>query len=98
MWAAAVFMNQSGTAYNGARASDGPCTTFSCRTRCLGQPRKWAQISLGATRAPKTFLRLEWIMESIICIWFFGRFPAELGPETRSKGSGLKNGAERTQK
>ncbi len=27
----------------------------------------------------------------------FGRFPAELGPETRSNGSGLKNGAERTQ-
>ncbi len=27
----------------------------------------------------------------------FGRFPAELGPETRSNGSGSKNGAERTQ-
>ncbi len=27
----------------------------------------------------------------------FGRFPAELGPETRSNGSGLKNDAERTQ-
>ncbi len=27
----------------------------------------------------------------------FGRFPAELGPETRSNGSGLKNGADRTQ-
>ncbi len=27
-----------------------------------------------------------------------GRFPAELGPETRSNGSGSKNGAERTQK
>ncbi len=26
-----------------------------------------------------------------------GRFPAELGPETRSNGSGLKNGAKRTQ-
>ncbi len=26
----------------------------------------------------------------------FGRFPAELGPETRSNGSGSKNGAERT--
>jgi hypothetical protein len=26
----------------------------------------------------------------------FGRFPAELGPETRSSGSGSKNGAERT--
>ncbi len=26
-----------------------------------------------------------------------GRFPAELGPETRSNGSGSKNGAERTQ-
>ncbi len=31
--------------------------------------------------------------------WYFvfGRFPAELGPETRSNGSGSKNGAERTQ-
>ena len=28
----------------------------------------------------------------------FGRFPAELGPETRSNGSGSKNGAERAQK
>ncbi len=27
----------------------------------------------------------------------FGRFPAELGPETRSNGPGSKNGAERTQ-
>ena len=27
----------------------------------------------------------------------FGRFPVELGPETRSNGSGSKNGAERTQ-
>ena len=27
----------------------------------------------------------------------FGRFPAELGPETRSNGSGSKNGAEGTQ-
>ncbi len=27
----------------------------------------------------------------------FGRFPAELGPETRSNESGSKNGAERTQ-
>ncbi len=27
----------------------------------------------------------------------FGRFPAELGPETPSNGSGSKNGAERTQ-
>ncbi len=27
----------------------------------------------------------------------FGRFPAELGPETRSAGSGSKNGAERAQ-
>ncbi len=27
----------------------------------------------------------------------FGRFSAELGPETRSNGSGSKNGAERTQ-
>ena len=27
----------------------------------------------------------------------FGWFPAELGPETRSNGSGSKNGAERTQ-
>ncbi len=27
----------------------------------------------------------------------FGRFPAELGPETRSSGSGSKNGEERTQ-
>ena len=27
----------------------------------------------------------------------FGRFPAELGPETRSNGSGSKNGAETTQ-
>ncbi len=27
----------------------------------------------------------------------FGGFPAELGPETRSNGSGSKNGAERTQ-
>ncbi len=27
----------------------------------------------------------------------FGRFPAELGPETRSNGSGSKVGAERTQ-
>jgi hypothetical protein len=26
-----------------------------------------------------------------------GRFPAELGPEIRSNGSGSKNGAERTQ-
>ncbi len=26
----------------------------------------------------------------------FGRFPAELGPETRSNGSGSKNGAGRT--
>ncbi len=28
---------------------------------------------------------------------FLGRFPAELGPETRYNGSGSKNGAERTQ-
>ncbi len=28
----------------------------------------------------------------------FGRFPAEVGPETRSNGSGLKNGAERNRK
>ncbi len=28
----------------------------------------------------------------------FGRVPAELGPETRSIGSGSKNAAERTQK
>ncbi len=27
----------------------------------------------------------------------FGRFPAELGPETRSNGSGSENGAERLQ-
>ncbi len=27
----------------------------------------------------------------------FGRFPAELGPKTRSNGSGSKNGAECTQ-
>ena len=27
---------------------------------------------------------------------FVGRFPAELGPETHSNGSGSKNGAERT--
>ncbi len=27
----------------------------------------------------------------------FGRFPAELGPETRSNGSGSKNNAERTE-
>ncbi len=27
---------------------------------------------------------------------FFGHVPAELGPETRSNGSGLKSGAERT--
>ena len=31
------------------------------------------------------------------CYLVFGRFPAELGPETRSNGSGSKNGAERTQ-
>ena len=36
-------------------------------------------------------------MKIIIVILGFGRFPAELGPETRSKGSGSKNGAERTQ-
>jgi hypothetical protein len=28
----------------------------------------------------------------------FGRFPAELGPETRSNGPGSTNGAERTPK
>ena len=33
----------------------------------------------------------------IILILVFGRFPAELGPETRSNGSGSKNGAGRTQ-
>ncbi len=31
-----------------------------------------------------------------LCL-IFGRFPAELGPETRSNGPGSKNGAERTQ-
>ena len=37
------------------------------------------------------------VMRIIIFIFGFGRFPAELGPETRSTGSGSKNGAERTQ-
>ncbi len=36
-------------------------------------------------------------MKCMILILVFGRFPAELGPETRANGSGSKNGAERTQ-
>jgi hypothetical protein len=32
----------------------------------------------------------------MICVCFFGWFPAVLGPETRSNGSGSRNGAERT--
>ena len=35
-----------------------------------------------------------WFLEAITS---FSRFPAELGPETRSDGSGSKNGAQRTQ-
>ena len=46
--------------------------------------------------AYSTYLRLEYVIKNIICILVFGRFPAELGPETRSNGSGSKNGAERS--
>jgi hypothetical protein len=36
-------------------------------------------------------------MQILFLILVFGRFPAELGPETRSNGSGSENGAERTE-
>jgi hypothetical protein len=42
------------------------------------------------------YLRLELGDENGNLYLVFGRFPAELGPETRSNGSGSKNGAERT--
>ncbi len=48
-------------------------------------------------RLAVAYHRLEEVMKIIICIWFLGRFPAELGSETRSNGSGSKHGAERTQ-
>ena len=44
-----------------------------------------------------TYLRLEYVITIIILILFFGRFPAELGPETFLNESGAENGAEITQ-
>ncbi len=43
-----------------------------------------------------SYLSLEWVITIIILILVFGRFPAELGPETNLIGSGSKNGAEIT--
>ncbi len=38
------------------------------------------------------------VIKLIVFIFGFGRFPAKPGPETRSNGSGSKNGVERTHK
>ncbi len=45
---------------------------------------------------PYTYLRLEYVIKTVILISFFGQCPADLGPETPLIGSGSKNGAEIT--
>ncbi len=55
------------------------------------------QISTGKGVVPLTYLRLGLGTRTCNFDLVFGRFPAELGPETRSNGSGSKKGAERNQ-
>ncbi len=49
--------------------------------------------SVGGEAEYYTYLRCN---KNYNCYLVFGRFPAELGPETRSNGPGSKNGAEST--
>ncbi len=44
-----------------------------------------------------TYYRSVWKLKCTFLLPVWGQIPAELGPETRSNGSGLKNGAERDQ-
>ena len=66
-----------------------------------------ASVILGAALEPAIPAMLQPLLDEgfnakTLPLWkipvaFVGLFPAELGPETRSNGSGSKNGAERTQ-
>ncbi len=61
-----------------------------------GRPRARPDTLISAElKGPRTLLCFFLLL---FVFWFWpvlGRFSAELGPETRSKGSGSKDGAER---
>jgi hypothetical protein len=68
-----------------------------------GSHMPWGNVALDTLQNPGATLKYNNLPSLRIgngnCNLYlvFGRFPAELGPETRSNGSGSKNGAERTQ-
>ncbi len=73
--------------------------SFFGHSRHTGEPGPGTGSTLEQPKNPAVLdlpsLRL--CNENYKFYFVFGQFPAELGPETRSNGSGSKNGAERTQ-
>ena len=75
---------------------DAVCTIFRARPVGTGPGAKFGRKPAQTHNKKCNFVRRHRIT-IIIFIFGFCRFPAELGPETRSNGSGSKDGAERNE-
>ncbi len=86
-----AYVMWDGASRHSSRA--GRAAVAECRPRGAVPRMTWRLSGLAGGNLPS----LRTINKKYNCYSVFGRFPAELGPETRSNGLGLTNGAEHTQ-